>query len=256
MARSSRAALALVAACMWSDPVSAGGLQLHVIPVAGASAGHPERIAAVSSNPEGLAAALGSVARLTGPNRVEIELHSYPQLEPVDPARYRESSFVLDFDTDSFRALYDRVGEKPDETLDLQALVRWTDAAIPVKSMRRGWDLASQVAARGEGDCSEHAVLLAALARSFGRPARVVFGLLLTRDGPRGPLRAYGHAWAEVYQQGRWMAVDATPIPGSGAPQYLPLALIRDEGPGFAWGIARSFQRGWVQRIEVLETDG
>jgi len=52
------------------------------------------------------------------------------------------------------------------------------------------------------GDCNEHAVLFAALARAAGIPAKVSVGLVYTRD------RFYYHAWNEVFLS-RWMAVDA-----------------------------------------------
>lgn len=53
------------------------------------------------------------------------------------------------------------------------------------------------------GDCNEHAVLLAALARAAGIPARVEAGLV-HHDG-----RFYYHAWNRLYL-GRWITADAT----------------------------------------------
>ena len=52
------------------------------------------------------------------------------------------------------------------------------------------------------GDCNEHSVLFAALARSVGVPTRIVAGLLYTKG------RFYYHAWNEVYV-GEWVAVDS-----------------------------------------------
>lgn len=55
----------------------------------------------------------------------------------------------------------------------------------------------------GFGDCGEHAVLLAALLRSLGIPARVVLGLYY--DGGK---KAYaGHAWVMVWT-GSWVFAD------------------------------------------------
>ncbi|MFZ5569526.1 MAG: transglutaminase-like domain-containing protein [Thermodesulfobacteriota bacterium] len=51
------------------------------------------------------------------------------------------------------------------------------------------------------GDCNEHAVLFAALARAAGIPARVEAGLVYLND------RFYYHAWNGVYV-GRWITVD------------------------------------------------
>ena len=52
------------------------------------------------------------------------------------------------------------------------------------------------------GDCNEHAVLLAALARAAGLPCRVEAGLVYLNG------RFYYHAWNLVYV-GRWITADA-----------------------------------------------
>ena len=51
------------------------------------------------------------------------------------------------------------------------------------------------------GDCNEHSVLFAALARAAGIPTRIAAGLLYTQG------RFFYHAWDEVYL-GEWVAVD------------------------------------------------
>ena len=53
------------------------------------------------------------------------------------------------------------------------------------------------------GDCNEHTMLLVALARAAGLPARPVAGLVYL-DG-----RFYYHAWAELFV-GRWVTADPT----------------------------------------------
>ncbi len=62
---------------------------------------------------------------------------------------------------------------------------------------------ALQVLDMREGDCNEHAVLLAALARAAGLPTRVVAGVVYL-DGA-----FLYHAWCEVWL-GRWVTVDPT----------------------------------------------
>jgi transglutaminase-like putative cysteine protease len=52
------------------------------------------------------------------------------------------------------------------------------------------------------GDCNEHAVLLAALARAAGIPARVAAGAVYLDDG------FYYHAWTELWLDGRWISAD------------------------------------------------
>jgi len=55
------------------------------------------------------------------------------------------------------------------------------------------------------GDCNEHTVLFAALARAEGIPTRIALGLVWS-DELRG---FYYHAWPEVYA-GRWVPMDPT----------------------------------------------
>lgn len=63
---------------------------------------------------------------------------------------------------------------------------------------------ASEVARNRSGDCSEHAVLAAAMHRAAGIPSRVVVGLIYV-DKQQG----FGyHMWNEVYLNGRWVALD------------------------------------------------
>ena len=70
-------------------------------------------------------------------------------------------------------------------------------------------DRASDVLAAGKGDCTEHSVLLVALARALGIPARQVYGLVYARYGD-GKDALYWHAWAEVLSAGEWIAIDPT----------------------------------------------
>jgi hypothetical protein len=60
---------------------------------------------------------------------------------------------------------------------------------------------ALEVYRRRAGDCNEHSVLFAALARAAGIPTRIAAGLLYTQG------RFFYHAWNEAYV-GEWLAVD------------------------------------------------
>ena len=53
------------------------------------------------------------------------------------------------------------------------------------------------------GDCNEHAMLLAALARAAGIPAEVEAGLVYSRG------KFYYHAWNALYLEGAWVTADA-----------------------------------------------
>jgi hypothetical protein len=68
------------------------------------------------------------------------------------------------------------------------------------------------------GDCSEHAVLAAALCRAAGVPSRVVSGIVHT-DG-----RFAYHMWIEVWAGGDWYALDPTIGAGSVDATHIKLA--------------------------------
>ena len=54
-----------------------------------------------------------------------------------------------------------------------------------------------------EGDCNEHTVLFASLARTLGVPTKVILGIVY-QDG-----KFFYHAWNEVFL-GEWVALDST----------------------------------------------
>jgi transglutaminase-like putative cysteine protease len=83
----------------------------------------------------------------------------------------------------------------------IEAIMTWMDANIQKRPVLSLPD-ALNTLAQGMGDCNEHAVLLAALARAAGIPAQIEAGLVYQRG------RFYYHAWNRVYLGG-WVTVDA-----------------------------------------------
>ena len=75
--------------------------------------------------------------------------------------------------------------------------------------------------ARG-GDCTEHALLLAALGRAKGIPTRVVAGMVYSRDF-RGPRGFVSHMWVQAWDGERWTSFDSGSGPFSAA--HIALAL-------------------------------
>jgi transglutaminase-like putative cysteine protease len=155
---------------------------------------------------------------------------------------------VIDYDAESVaqlvRDLDTRFGKAPSDA----ELVQFVRATL-TPSGGRSFDVASQVATLKTGDCTEHAVLLVALARAYGLPARVAIGTLFARVD--GELGAFGHAWAEIYRDGAWRVVDATPLAGGAPVAYVPEGLLEDEGPGYGLGIMTLLSSG-ILRVEVI----
>lgn len=89
------------------------------------------------------------------------------------------------------------------------ALERAVRVHISNKSLRVGYASASETLHSREGDCTEHALLLAALARASGIPARVATGLVYT-DRYAGQRDVFiPHAWVQAWVDGRWRGYDA-----------------------------------------------
>ena len=97
----------------------------------------------------------------------------------------------------------------PDETDPMKlgvALEQFVRHTIKLKDFSQAFATAAEVAKNPEGDCTEHSVLLAALARARGIPARVAIGLVY-QDGKQS--FAY-HMWNEFWLGDRWVPFDST----------------------------------------------
>ena len=98
------------------------------------------------------------------------------------------------------------------------AMRRYVNSHITGKDLSVGFATASEVCRTGEGDCSEHAVLLAAMLRTEGIPSRVVSGLVYV-DRFLGKEGVFGyHMWTQAAFENassgwEWRDIDAT-LPG------------------------------------------
>ena len=91
---------------------------------------------------------------------------------------------------------------------------------ISSKHLATAYATASETARTGSGDCTEHAVLLAAVVKARGIPSRVCHGLVYVEQGGsaigsgRGQARLEGqfgwHMWSQVMIDGHWLDLDAT----------------------------------------------
>ncbi len=165
---------------------------------------------------------------------VQIEFARRPTIAAQPDKQHRINSFVIDFEEASVQRLGEDLRSRHERRPAVDEIVTYVHEHIGNKSYSRGFDLASQVAESGEGDCTEHAVLLAALARSNGYAARVIVGVLLLDDTLE--TLAFGHAWTEIHDGSAWQIKDAT-MPaadvGPGNVRYLPVSTLDDEGPGY-----------------------
>ena len=155
-------------------------------------------------------------------------------------SRHTAASFVVDYDEPAVEQLLLELRTQYGDRPTVSELTDFVFAHIEDKNYLRDFDLASRVAASGAGDCTEHAVLLTALARATGHSARIAIGVLLLEY--EDDIGAYGHAWTEIYDGDSWQLADATKPQSEDIvirPRYLPMITLDDEGPGYTLDFMR-----------------
>ena len=91
----------------------------------------------------------------------------------------------------------------------MQRIETFVRGYIRNKNLDVGYASALEVARKPEGDCTEHALLVAALGRAAGIATRVVDGLAYA-PGFAGRDQVFvPHAWAQAWVDGRWQSFDA-----------------------------------------------
>ena len=158
---------------------------------------------------------------------------SRPKRYPAEVEPFLRASLFANHKDPEVRKLAKKAaGEatKPWEVTD--KLRRFVTEYVTEKTLNVGFATASEVARSKEGDCSEHAVLLAALARGCGLPSRAVAGLVFVRHmGGKHNVFGY-HLWTQVYIAGKWVDVDAALRQTDCDPTHIALAVmsLNDEG--------------------------
>ena len=96
-----------------------------------------------------------------------------------------------------------------------EAMRRFVRGHVRTEDLSVGLASASEVARTRVGDCTEHAVLLAAMLQAEGIPARVASGLIYVRRFI-GRRDVFGyHMWTQAWIDGRWVDLDATRDPSA-----------------------------------------
>jgi hypothetical protein len=137
------------------------------------------------------------------PTTLDLAASSYIQSD--DPAIVQLAASVAPSETDVWKLVC--------------ALEKFVDQTIREKNFSQAFATAGEVARSLEGDCTEHAVLFAALCRARKVPARCAFGLVYYP-----PLKGFAfHMWNEVWIGDRWIPMDATLGQGGIAADHLKL---------------------------------
>lgn len=135
---------------------------------------------------------------------------------------------------------------------NMEKAVAWMDALYArfryVSGATGVYTTAEQAMALGCGVCQDYAHILLSLCRMDGIPCRYIAGLL--------PGEGESHAWIDVYQDGRWMALDPTHNRRAGD-GYIQFSAGRDSADcsinrGVFLGQTRQFQtiQAWAGEKE------
>ena len=112
---------------------------------------------------------------------------------------------------------------------------------------------AAEVAKSLEGDCTEHAVLLAAMLRAKKIPSRIATGLVYVDS-----LNAFGgHMWTEAFLAGEWIPLDGTLGKGGIGPAHLKMAdsALDEDAPLPITTFLPAFQAIGKLKIEGLKAE-
>lgn len=165
-----------------------------------------------------------------GPNEAEITVETIgadsplpvgETVQPSPPDDDREPNEIVQSDDPRIVAMAKQAAGAEDDPWKVAlALETYVHRKVKQKNYSTAFATASEVAETMSGDCTEHTVLLAALARARGIPSRAALGLVYA---PSQQGFAY-HMWNEVYVNGRWIPLDATLGAGGIGAAHLKLA--------------------------------
>ncbi len=138
-------------------------------------------------------------------------------------------------------------GSEQDSWTGATQMERWVFDFIEDKGLGVAFASAREVLESMSGDCSEHAVLLATMARCVSIPSKVVSGVVHTNGA------FVYHMWVEVWTGESWYALDATIGDGSVDATHIKLAESAIPGGRVAelsLGMMRFFTRLGIRVVE------
>jgi hypothetical protein len=143
-------------------------------------------------------------------------------------------------------------GSNHDSWTGATQIERWVYEKVENKGLGVAFASAREVLERLSGDCSEHAILMAAMCRAVAIPAKVVSGIVHTNG------EFEYHMWVEVWTGEGWYALD--PTIGAGSVDATHIKLAESAIPGgrvaeLSLGVMRVFNRLGV-RIVDYTVDG
>jgi transglutaminase-like putative cysteine protease len=185
---------------------------------------------------------------------------------PADPptAADREPNNWIQSDNPKIIALAkEAAGDETDPWQTVVKLEQFVHKYITRTDYSQAFASAAEVLETRQGDCTEYAVLLAALCRARGIPARVAIGLVYV---PAAQGFGY-HMWTEIFidksplplgegkGEGKWIAIDATLAKGGIGAGHLQLAHSNLKGASAYSSFLPVVQVVGRLKIEVVEAE-
>lgn len=129
--------------------------------------------------------------------------------DPTALARYLAANAWVQSDDPGLRSLARGVRAQGSVEARMHALVRFVQQHMVGGRQTLGYASAREAAETRSGDCTEFAVLLAAMARAHRIPARVVGGLVYSSRFTGRQDVFSPHAWVQIWNGVRWISFDA-----------------------------------------------
>ncbi len=141
----------------------------------------------------------------------ELHVNTETKAKPMDKPgqEFLESSYFINSKDKRVQQLAKvAVGTETDPWRKALRIERWVYRNMRARS-HEALATADHVARTLHGDCSEFAMLAAAMCRAVDVPSRTAIGLIYANTREAGPVFAF-HMWTEVFVDGRWVPIDAT----------------------------------------------
>ena len=131
-------------------------------------------------------------------------------VQEIDVKPFLASNIYLDTEDLLIQKLAKKGKGKAKEPNEIaKKLTKFVFRYVSEKNYGVGFATASEVARNKEGDCTEHAVLLAALGRVLGIPSRVVTGLVYANEFEGKKDVLVYHMWTQFYIDNEWVNLDS-----------------------------------------------
>ncbi|WP_170113263.1 transglutaminase domain-containing protein [Ahniella affigens] len=141
--------------------------------------------------------------------RIDIDAPNFRDQTIAAPELKTPSSWVQSDDPKIVAFATKKAQSAKTDSERMQLLTHAVSARLADKNLASAYASASEAFADRSGDCTEHALLLAAAGRALGIPTRIAAGLAYTNEFAGSSRVFVPHAWTQAFIDGRWQSFDA-----------------------------------------------